>query len=207
MRYRDICARLWPPVPTRPRPAEILSSSPIHFDIQSRVTVAATPAEAFAALGEVGAWWDGAHCYSGDSRQYAHRALGRRLLLRDSARRRHGRAYARDPGAARPGAAPVGRPRPAAGGGADRHPDLDPARVPEGTEIVSRYLVSGHVRGDTGAMPSPSTGAARAVRAAPRTHARSGCWSRIRRALEAVPIVSKHVMVPPPRLRRKGAPD
>ena len=50
-----------------PAAAEVTSSSPIHFDIESRVTVAATPARTYEALGRIGAWWDGAHSYSHDA--------------------------------------------------------------------------------------------------------------------------------------------
>jgi hypothetical protein len=43
-----------------------MSSSPIGFEIQSKRTIAAPPAAAYAAFGRVRAWWNKDHTYSGD---------------------------------------------------------------------------------------------------------------------------------------------
>lgn len=52
---------------TAPAQAEVRSSGPTHFTVESRAVVAATPAEAFTMLGSPGEWWSGAHTYSGDA--------------------------------------------------------------------------------------------------------------------------------------------
>jgi uncharacterized protein YndB with AHSA1/START domain len=130
--------------------AEVLSSSPIHFDIQSRVTVAAPPAEAYAALGEVGRWWEDSHTYSGAAAnmridQWAGGCFCE--TLPDGGTVEHMRVIQALPGRVL---------RMSGGLGPLQEEALigtltwTLSAVPEGTEIVSRYLVSGHVRGDTG---------------------------------------------------------
>ena len=47
--------------------ATVASAVPHGFEIVETATVAATPAQAYAALAQVGGWWDGAHSYSGDA--------------------------------------------------------------------------------------------------------------------------------------------
>ena len=58
-----------------PAVAEVKSLSASGFEVQSRVTVAASPADAYAALGRISEWWDPEHSYSG-------RAANLRLDLR-----------------------------------------------------------------------------------------------------------------------------
>jgi uncharacterized protein YndB with AHSA1/START domain len=50
-----------------PASAEVKSSSASHFDIDSRIVVPTNPAQTYEALGRIGAWWNGAHTYSGDA--------------------------------------------------------------------------------------------------------------------------------------------
>lgn len=50
-----------------PAGAEVRASGPAGFVLEGRVTVPATPALAYAALGRVGSWWNGAHTYSGNA--------------------------------------------------------------------------------------------------------------------------------------------
>jgi hypothetical protein len=47
--------------------AEVKSVSPSHFEIERKVVVSASPAEAYAMLGQVDKWWSGAHTYSGSA--------------------------------------------------------------------------------------------------------------------------------------------
>jgi hypothetical protein len=130
--------------------AEVLSSSPIHFDIQSHVTLAVSPAEAYAALGEVGTWWDGAHSYSGDAANMRLELWAGGCFcetLPEGGTVEHMRVIQ---------ALPARMLRLSGGLGPLQEEALIGTltwtlrEVPEGTEIVSRYLVSGHVRGDTG---------------------------------------------------------
>ena len=48
-----------------PVSAEVISRTADGFILREEKVVAATPAQAFAALGEVGQWWNGDHTYSG----------------------------------------------------------------------------------------------------------------------------------------------
>ena len=50
-----------------PAVAEVKSSSASGFEVQSRVTVAASPADAYAALGRISELWDPEHSYSGSA--------------------------------------------------------------------------------------------------------------------------------------------
>ena len=55
--------------------AEVKSSAPGSFEVQSAVAVRASPAETYAMLGRIQEWWDPAHSYSG-------KAANLRLALR-----------------------------------------------------------------------------------------------------------------------------
>lgn len=48
-----------------PAAAEVKSSAAGGFEVQSKALVAASPADAYAALVKIGDWWDPAHSYSG----------------------------------------------------------------------------------------------------------------------------------------------
>ena len=45
--------------------AEVVSATPAGFEVASKVVVVVPPAEAYAALGRIGEWWNPAHSYSG----------------------------------------------------------------------------------------------------------------------------------------------
>ena len=48
--------------------ADVVDSQSNGFTVSHKVSIAAPPAKVWAALGQVGAWWDGEHSFSGDSR-------------------------------------------------------------------------------------------------------------------------------------------
>lgn len=50
-----------------PAVAEVRVSGPSGFAIESNVTVPVPPAEAYAALGRIGRWWNSEHTYSGNA--------------------------------------------------------------------------------------------------------------------------------------------
>jgi hypothetical protein len=50
-----------------PAQAEVKSSGPGHFEVESRDVVEAAPAEAYAMLGRISEWWNADHSYSGDA--------------------------------------------------------------------------------------------------------------------------------------------
>jgi uncharacterized protein YndB with AHSA1/START domain len=45
--------------------AEVKSATAAGFEVEAKVTVPAPPAEAYAGLGRIGAWWNPEHSYSG----------------------------------------------------------------------------------------------------------------------------------------------
>ena len=50
-----------------PAHAEVKQTWAAGFRLENRATIAASPDRVWAALGQVGKWWNGAHSYSGDS--------------------------------------------------------------------------------------------------------------------------------------------
>ena len=50
-----------------PAHAEVKETWAAGFRLESRAVIAASPGKVWAALGEVGQWWDSAHTYSGDA--------------------------------------------------------------------------------------------------------------------------------------------
>lgn len=50
-----------------PARAEVKQTWAAGFRLENRATVAASPDKVWAALGQIGAWWNGEHSYSGDS--------------------------------------------------------------------------------------------------------------------------------------------
>jgi opacity protein-like surface antigen len=129
-----------------PAQAEVKSSGPGHFEVESRDVVEAAPAEAYAMLGRISEWWNADHSYSGDASNLP-RSPGGGLLLRDaSAGGRIDRTYARRLRAARRCASLAGRAGAIAGGGGDGNAQLDFQSGRGRTEIVQNYAVAGHVR-------------------------------------------------------------
>lgn len=51
-----------------PALAEVKSATSAGFEVVHTATIAASPADIFAALGRIGAWWSSDHSYSGDAR-------------------------------------------------------------------------------------------------------------------------------------------
>lgn len=150
--------------------AEVRSSSPIHFDIESRVTVAAAPAEAFAALGRIGAWWDPEHTYSGDSanlRLDLHAGGCFCEAIPGGGSIEHMRIIYARPGQVLRLQGGLGPLQEEAVAGTLTW-TLRP--VDGGTEIVSVYLVSGHVRGDVSAYAAPVDAVMREQLSRLRTH-------------------------------------
>lgn len=51
-----------------PATAEVRSATPSGLVVEAKLIVPVSPADAYAALGRIGEWWDSAHTYSGDAR-------------------------------------------------------------------------------------------------------------------------------------------
>ena len=138
-----------------PAAAEVTSSSPIHFDIESRVTVAAPPARAYEALGQLGMWWNGAHSYSGNAANMRLELWAGGCFcetLPDGGTVEHMHVVQALPGRVIRMTGALGPLQAEALTGTLT---WSLRAVPEGTEITSVYLVSGHVRGDTGSYAAP----------------------------------------------------
>jgi uncharacterized protein YndB with AHSA1/START domain len=138
-----------------PASAEVTSSSPIHFDIESRVTVAATPARTYEALGQLGQWWDGEHSYSGNAANMRLELWAGGCFcetLPDGGTVEHMHVVQALPGRVIRMTGALGPLQAEALTGTLT---WSLRAVPGGTEISSVYLVSGHVRGDTGSYAAP----------------------------------------------------
>ena len=48
--------------------ADVVGSSENGFELRNEALIAAKPPQVYAALLQIGSWWDSAHTYSGDSR-------------------------------------------------------------------------------------------------------------------------------------------
>lgn len=126
--------------------AEVKSSSPSHFELESRIVVPAAPAEAFAMLARPDEWWSDAHTYSGDS---ANMTLEPRAggcfceTTQGGGSIEHMRIVYAQPG----------KVLRAQGGLGPLQPEAVSATLTwtlksadGGTEITQTYIVSGHVR-------------------------------------------------------------
>jgi uncharacterized protein YndB with AHSA1/START domain len=50
-----------------PAAAAVVASQPGGFEVREQAQVAATPAQVYAAIGQIGQWWNSEHTYSGDA--------------------------------------------------------------------------------------------------------------------------------------------
>jgi hypothetical protein len=138
-----------------PAAAEVRSATPAGFEVESRVTVPASPAEAYAALGRIGEWWNPAHTYSG-------KATNLRLDLKaggcfcetteGGGAIEHLRVVYAQPGTMLRLQGGLG-PLQAEGVAGALTWTLKP--VAGGTEIVQSYVVGGYVRGGAEKLASP----------------------------------------------------
>ncbi len=51
-----------------PTAAAVVDSRPGGFEVREQAQVAATPAQVYAAIGQIGEWWSSEHTYSEDAR-------------------------------------------------------------------------------------------------------------------------------------------
>lgn len=129
-----------------PVAAEVKSSSPAHFELENRVVVPATPAEAYAMLVRPGEWWSDAHTYSGDSANMTIEARAGGCFCETTeggGTIEHMRIIYAQPGEALRAQGGLGPLQPEAVS-ATLTWTLKPTGG--GTEITQSYIVSGHVR-------------------------------------------------------------
>ena len=136
--------------------AEVQSSSPTGFVLESKAVVPATPAEAYAALGRIGEWWNPAHTHSGDA---ANLSLDLRAggclcetVPSDGGTIEHLRVVHARPAQALRLQGGLG-PLQAEGIAGSLTWSLKP--VAGGTEITQTYVVGGHIRGGAEAYAGP----------------------------------------------------
>lgn len=134
-----------------PALAEVKSSSDAGFEVARTVTVSATPAQVYAALGRIGQWWSSSHTYSGDARNMTMplRVGGCfcERVPKGGGMIEHGRVIYAQPGATLRLSAALG-PLQAEGAVGTLTWSLKP--VAGGTEIAQSYVVGGYVRGGAG---------------------------------------------------------
>jgi uncharacterized protein YndB with AHSA1/START domain len=138
-----------------PASAEVTSSSAIHFDIESRVTVPASPARTFEALGQPGSWWNGEHSYSGSASNMRLELWAGGCFcetLPDGGTVEHMHVIQALPGRILRMSGGLGPLQSEALAGTLT---WSLRAVEGGTEITSVYLVSGHVRGDIATYAAP----------------------------------------------------
>lgn len=130
-----------------PAAAEVRSATPAGFAVESKVTVPVPPAEAYAALGRIGSWWNSAHSFSGN-------AANMRLELRvdgcfcerlpdGNGELQHGRVIYAQPGQMLRYSGGLG---PLQGEASIGTLTWQLRAVEGGTEITQTYVVGGYVR-------------------------------------------------------------
>ncbi|MFN3389200.1 MAG: SRPBCC family protein [Allosphingosinicella sp.] len=139
--------------------AEVVSVTPSGFAIESKAVVTATPAEAYAMLGRVDAWWDGAHSYSGDAANLRIEmkpggCFCERVPDGDGAVE-HMRVVQLRPGAMLRLQGGLG---PLQGEGVSGTLTWALKPVAGGTEIIQTYVVGGYIRGGAEAWAKPVDG-------------------------------------------------
>jgi uncharacterized protein YndB with AHSA1/START domain len=134
-----------------PAAAEVQTVTDSGFAILSRVTVKATPAQAYAALGKPGLWWSSAHTYSGDAKNMTMAVKPGGCFCErvpaDGSRIEHGRVVYTQPGKVLRVHGALG-PLQQEGVTGSLTWELKP--LPDGgTEIIKTYVVGGYIRAGT----------------------------------------------------------
>ncbi len=142
-----------------PALAEVKSSSEAGLEVSHSVVVSAAPAEAYAAIGRIGQWWNSAHSYSSDA---GNMTLPLQIggcfcekLPNDGGEVEHGRVTYAQPGVMLRLNAALGPIHQEAATGT-----LTWTLTPEGagTRITQSYLVGGYVRGGAARLAAPIDG-------------------------------------------------
>lgn len=140
-----------------PALAEVKSATPAGFEVESRATVPAPPAEAYAALGRVGQWWASGHSWSGNATNMTMelRAGGCfcEALPAEGGSVEHGRVVFAQPGRMLRISGTLGPLQSEAATGTLTW-TFNPASG-GGTEIVMSYVVGGYIRAMTPQQIAP----------------------------------------------------
>lgn len=135
--------------------AEVVDVQPSGFEVRRAVHIAAAPGKVFAAIVEVGRWWDPHHTYSGDA---ANLSLEPRAggcfceTLKDGGSVAHMRVVYAAPGQALRLEGALG---PLQTLGASGHLSFALAPKAGGTDLVLTYDVGGYAKGGFGGWAAP----------------------------------------------------
>jgi uncharacterized protein YndB with AHSA1/START domain len=130
-----------------PAPAAVKSSTPAGFELESKAVVKASPAEAYAAVGRLGEWWNPSHTYSGRAENLSFEPRAGSCFCErtaDSGTIEHGRIVYAQPGQALRLHGALG---PLQASGVSGSLTWTFKAVPGGTEITQTYVVGGYVPG------------------------------------------------------------
>ncbi|HEY1145121.1 MAG TPA: SRPBCC family protein [Allosphingosinicella sp.] len=140
-------------VAASPAMAEVKSATLAGFEVEAKVVVPAAPAEAYAALARIGAWWSSAHTYSGDA---ANMTLDPKVggcfcetIPKGNGAIEHGRVIYAQPGETLRLQGGLGPLQAEAALGVLTWA-LKPAE--DGTEITQTYIVGGYMRSGGAAL-------------------------------------------------------
>lgn len=127
--------------------AEVKSSSPGAFEVESKAVVAVPPAEVYAMLGRIGEWWNPAHTYSGKGANLSLEAKAGGCFcetIDGGGTIEHMRVVYAQPGSVLRLQGGLGPLQQEAVAGTFTW-QLKP--VTGGTEVTQTYVVGGHIRG------------------------------------------------------------
>ena len=134
--------------------AEVKSSSDIGFEVASTVSVAASPADVYAAIIAPGRWWSSAHTYSEDAKNLSidARPGGCFCEALPGGGVEHGRVVMAMPGKMLRIRGALG---PLQGEAVVGTLSFELTPEGKGTKLVMSYVVGGYVRGGAGALAAP----------------------------------------------------
>jgi hypothetical protein len=126
--------------------SEVRTSSASGFEVQSVVTVKASPADTYRMLGRVGEWWNPSHSYSGKAANLSLALSAGGCFcerLDDDGEVEHMRVVQSRPGKLLRLQGGLG---PLQGEGVSGTLSWSLKAVPSGTEITQNYIVGGYFR-------------------------------------------------------------
>lgn len=138
-----------------PADAAVKSATAAGFELESKAVVKVAPAEAYAAAGRLGEWWNPSHSYSGKA---ANLVLDPRAggcfceRTEDGGTVEHGRVVYAQPGQALRVHGALG---PLQASGVSGSLTWTFEAVPGGTEIIQTYVVGGYIPGGADKLAAP----------------------------------------------------
>ena len=135
--------------------AEVVDAQANGFEVKETQHVAAPPDRVFAALAEIGRWWDSAHTYSGDASKLSLEPKAGGCFceaLKDGGSVAHMRVVYAAPGKALRLEGALG---PLQSLGAAGHLDFELTPKDGGTDIVATYDVGGYAKGGLAVWAGP----------------------------------------------------